>query len=153
MSTSSLRSVAEHQQRVAELIGTLAPTTMPLTEARGLVLAETVVAPEALPSFDNSAMDGYAVRASDIAAATTDAPVRLPVAADIPAGSPGGDLEPGTAHRIMTGAPLPRGADAVVEVEVTDAGTETVAISAARDAGKPGATPGRRRHPGRLPRR
>ena len=144
MSTSSLRSVAEHQQRVAELIGTLAPTTIPLAEARGLVLAEAVVAPEALPSFDNSAMDGYAVRAADIAAATADAPVRLPVAADIPAGSPGGDLEPGTAHRIMTGAPLPRGADAVVEVEVTDAAPRRSRsprrATPARSSGPPAAT-------------
>ena len=135
MSSSPLRSVAEHQRRIAELVGVLAPVTVALAEARGLVLAETVAAPEALPSFDNSAMDGYAVRAADIASASSDSPVRLPVTADIPAGSPVGDLEPGTAQRIMTGAPLPRGADAVVEVEVTDAGTDVVAIAAARDAG------------------
>lgn len=135
MSTSALRPVADHQQRIADLIGTLPPTTLPLAEARGLVLVDAVVAAEALPSFDNSAMDGYAVRAADIAGASTDSPVRLPVAADIPAGSPVGDLEPGTAHRIMTGAPLPRGADAVVEVEATDGGTEVVTITGARDAG------------------
>ena len=135
MTDPTLRSVADHQRRIAELIGTLAPTTVPLAEALGLVLVDDVVAREALPSFDNSAMDGYAVRAIDIATATADAPVRLPVASDIPAGAPVGDLEPGTAHRIMTGAPLPRGADAVVEVEATDGGTEVVTITGARDAG------------------
>ncbi len=74
-------------------------------------------------------MDGYAVRAADIAdrRPRTD-PVRLPVAADIPAGAPASaTLAPGTAHRIMTGAPLPHGADAVVEVEATDGGTDVVA--------------------------
>lgn len=131
----ALRPVAEHQGRIAELLGVLAPTTVPVDEARGLVLAEAVLAPEELPSFDNSAMDGYAVRAADVAGASEATPVRLPVAADIPAGSPVGRLEPGTAHRIMTGAPLPRGADTVVEVERTDAGTETVTITAARDTG------------------
>jgi molybdopterin molybdotransferase len=135
MSTSALRAVADHQQRIADLLGTRAPTTVPLAEAPGLVLADAVVATEALPSFDNSAMDGYAVRAADIAGATTDTPVRLPVAADIPAGAPVGTLEPGTAHRIMTGAPLPHGADAVVEVEATDGGTGTVAITGARESG------------------
>jgi molybdopterin molybdotransferase len=133
--STSLRAVADHQRRIRDLIGTLAPTTVPLTEARGLALAAPVRASEQLPSFDNSAMDGYAVRAIDIATAGPEHPVLLPVAADIPAGSPAGDLAPGTAHRIMTGAPLPRGADAVVEVEATDGGTETVAITAAREAG------------------
>ncbi len=135
MSTVELRSVADHQQRITELIGTLAPAAIPLADAHGLVLSDPVVATEALPSFDNSAMDGYAVRAADIVTATVADPVRLPVAADIPAGAPVGDLQPGTAHRIMTGAPLPRGADAVVEVEATDAGTDVVAIAAVRDAG------------------
>jgi len=135
MSTSPLRSVPAHQRRIADLLGTLTPTTVPLADARGLVLAEPVTAPEPLPSFDNSAIDGYAVRAEDIAGASPDAPVLLPVAADIPAGYPGGDLAPGTAHRIMTGAPLPRGADAVVEVELTDGGTDVVAITGAREAG------------------
>jgi molybdopterin molybdotransferase len=135
MSTPPLVPVSEHQRRVAELLGVLPPITLPTSQAVGLVLAAPVVAPEPLPSFDNSGMDGYAVRAADIADARPDHPVRLPVAADIPAGAPVGDLAPGTAHRIMTGAPIPRGADAVVEVEQTDAGTDTVAIRAARDPG------------------
>ncbi|KAA1426240.1 molybdopterin molybdotransferase MoeA [Nocardioides antri] len=134
-SPSPLSPVSEHQQRITDLVGLLPPTTVPLAEAVGLVLAEPVVAQESLPSFDNSAMDGYAVRAADIAGASPESPVVLPVVADIPAGSPVGDLSPGTAHRIMTGAPLPRGADAVVEVEATDSGTDAVAITAARDAG------------------
>lgn len=141
MSTPALRSVAEHQRHVADLLARPGgpeawPTdSVALEEARGRVLAERVVAPESLPSFDNSGMDGYAVRAVDVAAATAEVPVRLPVAGDIPAGAPVGDLAPGTTLRIMTGAPLPRGADAVVEVEVTDGGTEHVLISAARAAG------------------
>ena len=82
----------------------------------------TLVAGVALPPFDNSAMDGYAVRAADVPARRGD-PVELPVAADIPAGRTDvPPLEPGTAHRIMTGAPLPAGADAVVQVEHTDGG-------------------------------
>ena len=88
----------------------------------GLVLAADVVAPLSLPGFDNSAMDGYAVLAADVAGASAEHPVKLPVAEDIPAGRTDPlTLEPGTAHRIMTGAPLPAGATAVVPVEATDA--------------------------------
>ena len=104
--------------------------TVPLAAAEGLVLAADVVAPLSLPGFDNSAMDGYAVLATDIAGATAENPVELPVAEDIPAGRTDAlTLRPGTAHRIMTGAMLPAGATAVVPVERTDAGTETVTIS------------------------
>ena len=81
-------------------------------------------------------MDGYAVRAADIAAATGSSPVRLTVAEDIPAGrTDGPSLQAGTAHRIMTGAPMPAGADAVVQVEATDGGTDVVAVRESRDAG------------------
>lgn len=141
MSTSALRSVADHQRHVAELLlrpegpGGWPTETVPLEDARGRVLAESVRAAEPLPAFDNSGMDGYAVRAADVEGASSDAPVRLPVAGDIPAGAPVGELAPGTTLRIMTGAAVPRGADAVVEVEVTDGGTETVTISEARQAG------------------
>lgn len=131
-----MRSVTEHQQVVAALIHPKHPAPVPLLEALGRVLATDQVAPINLPGFDNSAMDGYAVLASDIAAASADSPVRLPVAEDIPAGrqdSP--TLVPGTAHRIMTGAPLPVGADAVVPVEATDGGTTRVAINESRPAG------------------
>lgn len=108
-----------------------------LAEAQGLVLAEDVVAHLALPVFDNSAMDGYAVRAEDTSEATPERPVVLPVAEDIPAGRTDQlTLQPKTAHRIMTGAPLPAGATAIVPVEDTDGGVDTVAIRAPREPGK-----------------
>jgi molybdopterin molybdotransferase len=111
--------------------------TVPLTEAQGLVLADDVVADLALPVFDNSAMDGYAVRAEDTADATTEHPVVLPVAEDIPAGRIDQlTLQPGTAHRIMTGAPLPAGATGIVPVENTDGGVESVAIRRGSQPGK-----------------
>ncbi|MEI6252160.1 MAG: gephyrin-like molybdotransferase Glp [Mycobacteriaceae bacterium] len=131
-----MRSVEEHQRVVAALIRARSPEQLPVTEAGGLVLADDVVAVLSLPVFDNSAMDGYAVRAADIAGAGADTPVRLPVAEDIPAGRTDRlTLSPGTAHRIMTGAPVPAGADTVVPVEATDAGVSVVEI---RTAPKPG---------------
>ncbi|OBB92490.1 gephyrin-like molybdotransferase Glp [Mycobacterium sp. 852002-40037_SCH5390672] len=132
-----MRSVAEHQRVVTELIRARPPVAVPLTEAQGLVLAEDVVAQLALPVFDNSAMDGYAVRADDTSGATPEHPVVLPVAEDIPAGRTDElTLQPGTAHRIMTGAPLPAGATAVVPVEDTDGGVDVVSIRAPREAGR-----------------
>jgi molybdopterin molybdotransferase len=111
--------------------------TVALTEAQGLVLAEDVVAQLALPVFDNSAMDGYAVRAEDTSGATPEHPVVLPVAEDIPAGRTDQlTLQPGTAHRIMTGAPLPADATAIVPVEDTDGGMDAVAILQPREPGK-----------------
>jgi molybdopterin molybdotransferase len=112
-----------------------------LSQAQGLTLADDVVAGLALPVFDNSAMDGYAVHAEDTADATPEHPVVLPVAEDIPAGRTDElTLQPKTAHRIMTGAPLPAGATAVVPVEDTDGGSESggasVAILAPRGPGK-----------------
>jgi molybdopterin molybdotransferase len=100
---------------------------VPVADALGLVLATDLTSTISLPPFDNSAMDGYAVRAADLAGADEEHPVGLPVAEDIPAGwTDVVPLLPGTAHRIMTGAPVPPGADAVVQVERTDAGTERV---------------------------
>ncbi|RAV01902.1 molybdopterin molybdotransferase MoeA [Mycolicibacter senuensis] len=132
-----MRSVEEHQRAVAELIRARPPGAVALADAEGLVLAAEVTAPISLPVFDNSGMDGYAVLADDVAAATPDSPVRLPVAEDIPAGRTDvPTLEPGTAHRIMTGAPVPFGADAVVPVEATDGGVDVVAISAATARGR-----------------
>lgn len=133
---SDLRSVSEHQRLVSSLLPTTRAESVPLDAARGRVLAADVEAPEPLPSFDNSAMDGYAVRAADIRGATPEQPVHLPVAADVPAGAAVGRLAPGTAHRIMTGAAVPEGADTIVEVEATDGGTESVAIHAAREPGR-----------------
>jgi molybdopterin molybdotransferase len=111
--------------------------TVTLPEAQGLVLADDVEAQLALPVFDNSAMDGYAVRAEDVCDATPEHPVVLPVAEDIPAGRT--DLlalHPGTAHRIMTGAPLPAGATTIVPVENTDGGVDSVTIQQSSPPGK-----------------
>jgi molybdopterin molybdotransferase len=111
--------------------------TVPLTEAQGLVLADDVVAQLALPVFDNSAMDGYAVYAEDTADATPERPVVLPVAEDIPAGRTDQlTLQPGTAHRIMTGAPVPAGTTGIVPVENTDGGVDSVAIRQGSQPGK-----------------
>lgn len=94
-----------------------------LLDACGRILAEDVVARNSVPPFRNSAMDGYAVRAEDVSAATWDAPVELDVSARVAAGQ-GGVVacQPGSAVRIMTGAPLPASADAVVRFEETDEG-------------------------------
>ena len=126
-----MRSVEEHQRAVAELIGARPAAPLALSGAEGLVLAADVTAALALPVFDNSAMDGYAVRADEVASATVEHPVRLPVAEDIPAGRidiPA--LAAGTVHRIMTGAPVPAGATAIVPVEATDGRTDVVTITA-----------------------
>jgi molybdopterin molybdotransferase len=117
--------VEQHRADVAELLAELAdrPTEEVSIhrEVLGRVLARDVVAPVPLPRFRNSQMDGFAVRAADVASAGPGAPVTLPVAGDV-AAAPGepAALEPGTAVRIMTGAPVPAGADAVVPVEDTD---------------------------------
>ena len=125
-------SVDAYRETVTELLGRAPVRTVPVAEAAGLVLARDVLAGVALPPFDNSAMDGYAVRAADVA----EAPVTLPVADDIPAGRVDvKPLESGTAQRIMTGAPLPPGADAIVMVEDTDRGTSEVRISRAAAEG------------------
>lgn len=136
-----MRSVEEHQRLVAGLITARPPITVTLPDALGLVLATDIVAPMSLPGFDNSAMDGYAVMVDDIASllseATADTPVRLPVAEDIPAGRTDPlILAPGTAHRIMTGAPLPSGATTVVPVEATNGAVDIVEIRSATKAGQ-----------------
>ncbi|MGH3644471.1 MAG: molybdopterin molybdotransferase MoeA [Mycobacterium sp.] len=132
-----MRSVEEHQRVVAGLITPREPVTVAVGDALGLVLATDVVAPLSLPGFDNSAMDGYAVVAEDVENASAEQPVRLPVTEDIPAGRTDQlVLEPGTAHRIMTGAPLPSGATAVVPVEATDGATDTVSIRASARPGQ-----------------
>jgi molybdopterin molybdotransferase len=131
-----VRTVEEHRAAVAALLPVLPEEDVPLRAANRRVLARDVVARVALPGFDNSAMDGYAVRWAEAGGATERRPVRLPVAADIPAGRTDVPvLEHGTAHRIMTGAPLPAGADVVVPVELTDGGTDIVEIRGAPDAG------------------
>ena len=120
-----------------EMIRARPAVAVALAEAQGLVLSDDVVAGLALPVFDNSAMDGYAVRAEDTSDASLEHPVVLPVAEDIPAGRTDElTLQPGTAHRIMTGAPIPAGATAIVPVEDTDGSPHSVAI---RQPGQPGA--------------
>jgi molybdopterin molybdotransferase len=132
-----MRSVEEHARIVAALIQPRAADAVPLADAAGLALAGDVVAPLSLPGFDNSAMDGYAVMADDVAGASADSRVVLPVAEDIPAGRTDAlTLKPGTAHRIMTGAPVPTGATAIVPVEATDGGMETVEVRATAKAGQ-----------------
>ena len=101
-------------------VASLSTEVRPLREAFGRVLRQSLVACECVPPFDNSAMDGFAVRVADIASASEDAPVRLPVQLELPAGADGSTpLEGDAAIRIMTGAPLPPGAEAVVPHELT----------------------------------
>jgi len=131
-----MRSVAEHAALVAGLIRGTPVERLPLDQAAGLVLGTDLRATIDLPPFPNSAMDGYAVRTVEVASA----PVEMVVSQDIPAGRLGvPPLAPGTVARIMTGAPIPDGADAVVPVEqtsVTPAGTDRVRIDVATVAGR-----------------
>ncbi len=116
-------SVAEAQQAILSRVKRLEPETVDLLAALGRVLAEDVISDIDLPPFDNSSMDGYALRADDIREAAGERPVRLPVVADIPAGHPIDMILPdGAAARITTGAMLPKGADTIVPVEDTDDG-------------------------------
>jgi molybdopterin molybdotransferase len=132
-----VRSVDEHLRQCLAAVAPLAPIEVALLEALDCVLAEDVVAGGALPSFDGSAMDGYAVRFEDVAGAGPDSPVVLPVVADYPAGvREVTTLAAGTTARIMTGAPVPPGASAVVPVEWTDGGIATVTITRAPDPGQ-----------------
>jgi molybdopterin molybdotransferase len=126
---SDLSTVEAYQAAILSAITPLAPTSLELAAAEGCVLAEDVTAAVALPSFDNSSMDGYAVQAADVAGAAEDSPATLRVTGEIAAGDIGTHrLAPGTAMRIMTGARLPAGADAVIPVEWTDDDDARVAI-------------------------
>ncbi len=132
--------IAEAQARVVESTAPLAPEAVPLALAYGRYLADDAEARADMPPWDNSAMDGYAVRAADIGGATPEAPRRLEVVGKILAGSDERPaVGPGQACRIMTGAPVPEGADTVVRVEDTDAEASTpgrVEIQSDRDAGR-----------------
>lgn len=113
-------SVEEALAEILRHVQPLQPVRLPILEAQGCVLAETITSDVDIPPFHNSAMDGFAVRAEDVSGATEDAPVRLRVVDSVAAGYVvGATVEPGTAIRIMTGAPLPAGADAVVQYEDT----------------------------------
>jgi molybdopterin molybdotransferase len=134
-----LRTVDEHLGLILEATSSLPEVELALLDALDLSCAEDVHAPLRLPRFDNSAMDGYAVRTADVAAATATTPVTLPVVGDIGAGqspAPVTHLEPGTAAKIMTGAPVPAGADTVVPYEWTDRGATQVRIDRAARAGQ-----------------
>ncbi|MEO1289885.1 MAG: gephyrin-like molybdotransferase Glp [Chloroflexota bacterium] len=114
---STLMSVDEAIAGILSRIGTVDTETISINEAVGRVLAEDVISDTNLPPFDNSAMDGFAIRAED-----SGNNITLNVVMDIPAGMhPSGTLETGQAARIMTGAPIPQGANAVIPVEDTDA--------------------------------
>ncbi|MFN8540377.1 MAG: gephyrin-like molybdotransferase Glp [Thermomicrobiales bacterium] len=127
--------VAEALERVMAGVAPLSAEEVALGDALGRVLAEDVVSGEDIPPFRNSAMDGYAVRADDVRGASRATPVRLRVVGQGPAGYPAsGAVGEGTAIRIMTGAPLPPGADTVVRFEETDNRTDEVAIFAEQRA-------------------
>ena len=125
-------------EAVAEITRDIKPRDIErvsLLDALGRVLASDAVARYTLPQWDNSAMDGYAVRAADIEGASAEKPVVLPVLETVAAGSfASRAIKAGETMRIMTGAPIPEGADTVVRVEDTDGGTERVAIRNTRDA-------------------
>ena len=127
------------QEHVLARVGPLEPRVVWTVAAIGCVLAETVSSPEDVPPFANTAMDGYAVRAADVAGATSESPVELPVVAEVAAGHPADrSLAAGEAMRIFTGAPIPDGADAVVMVEHTQRldGGARVAVEVAVPAGE-----------------
>jgi molybdopterin molybdotransferase len=129
-------SVETYITDILAAIRPLPARELALADALGAVLAADVTAQYPLPPFDNSAMDGYAVLAADVAGATEGQPVILPVRGEIAAGDTGRyELVPGSVLKIMTGAAMPAGADAVVPVELTDGGTEQVAISKPVEAG------------------
>jgi molybdopterin molybdotransferase len=126
--------VAEASERILAGIEPLGTERVALSDALGRVLASPVASPVTIPAWDNSAMDGYAVRADDVAQASETKPVTLEVLETVAAGAfPSRDVSAGTATRIMTGAPLPEGADSVVRVEDTDGGDLRVTIRSARD--------------------
>src|SRR6202171_4557117 len=126
-------SVAEASERILAEVKALAPETVPLREALGRVLAEDVTATVTMAPWRNSSMDGYAVRSADMTPVMTGDPVKLRVIATIAAGEfAPRPLKRGEAMRIMTGAPIPGGADSVIRKEDTDGGRENVEIRAAR---------------------
>lgn len=131
-----MKSVDQHLEDCLAGSAALAPLELRLLDAHGCTLSENVKAQWDLPPFTNSSMDGYAVRAEDVAAASEASPVTLPVVGDIPAGYSGARaLSPGQCVRIMTGGPMPAGADAVVPQEWTDEDLVNVSIKRAPQAG------------------
>jgi molybdopterin molybdotransferase len=132
-----MSTVDEHLERILDTVEPLQPYEQPLLEALGLPVCEDIASPMDLPAFDNSAMDGYAVFYDDVVTASDDFPVHLPVVGEMAAGQTTlFALSPGTSVRIMTGAPIPQGADAVVPVEWTDGGVAAVRITQAPTRGQ-----------------
>src|SRR6266480_641624 len=130
-------SVAEASERILAEIKPLLVETVPLRQALGRVLAEDISATVTMPPWSNSSMDGYAVRSADITAVMTGEPVKLRVVATVAAGAfAPRSLRRGEAMRIMTGAPIPDGADSVIRKEDTDGGADKVEVRDARDVWK-----------------
>jgi molybdopterin molybdotransferase len=129
-------TVEEARARILERIHPLPAEDIPLTSALGRVLAADAIAGESLPPFVNSAMDGYAVRSADTVDASPQSPRRLRLAGEVPAGRVyEGKVVAGEAVRILTGAPLPDGSDAVLQQELTEAGDGWVSLHAEAPAG------------------
>lgn len=117
--------LAQAQDYILGNVDALPPTKVPLSEALGLITAQDTVSPEAVPAWDNTAMDGFAVRSVDTETASTSDPVILDVSGTIAAGGrPDFTIAPGQAARIMTGAPIPPGSDAVIQVELVSQNQE-----------------------------
>ncbi|MGN6475492.1 MAG: molybdotransferase-like divisome protein Glp [Mycobacteriales bacterium] len=134
---TSLKPVDAHLQEVLAAVAPLGSLNFNLGEAQGCVLAEDVFTTFPLPPFDSAAIDGYAVRSDDVRSASPASPVALPVVGDISAGSTAPyTVQPGLSVRIMAGAPMPPGADAVVPTDWTDGGMANVAITHAAPAGR-----------------
>jgi molybdopterin molybdotransferase len=147
--SSELTPVDDHLAAILDLLPEPDPIELRLSDALGLVLADDVVSHVEVPAFANSAMDGYAVVASDLDGATEEDPVALPVVGEVVAGSSATpQVSPGRVVRIMTGALLPPGADAVVPVETTSGGAGQVAFHASIEAGANVRRPGEDLTPG-----
>ena len=133
-----MRSVAEHREAILGAVPAAEPVELELSACCGLVTCTDVVARVDLPGFDNSAMDGYAIRSADVAEASEDRPEVLRVVGEVAAGGDAAGLVvgPGQAVRIMTGAMMPAGADAVVMVERTDGGVDQVSVCDPVPAGR-----------------
>lgn len=133
---ADLLSVDDAQSQILAQFGRLDAEDVALTDGLTRVLAAPASAPIELPPFANSSMDGFALSTADARRATPTAPVRLPVSFEIPAGAQETrSLEPGTCARIMTGAPMPAGADAVIPFEEVEENAGSISLRAAVQSG------------------
>ncbi|HMB71398.1 MAG TPA: molybdopterin molybdotransferase MoeA, partial [bacterium] len=127
----------EAVRRIADHVRPLPSEACPVTEAHARVLAETVTASHPVPPFDNSTVDGYALHAADVVGASEEAPVELTVVGEVGAGDDGRvGLGPGEAVRIMTGAPVPADADAIVMLEWTEWSGDRVRVRRPTEPGR-----------------